>query len=189
MGGETKRENAWERFDARLGAKHPELWKILKSCIVGGISNLPELGVQMLCLGLFSARGVENLGVFAFMEKVIPPQKGYSAATVVYAFMISTAVGYTIAFILNRKATFHANSNVALSTFLYVLMVIFTIFANGLVVGPRVANLVARLNLSQGLTDIISKFLCMMIPFLWSYPLNRFVIHRKRKEVPADGAA
>lgn len=176
------KDNAWRRLDQRFTAKHPEIWKFVKSCIAGGISNIPELGVQMLCLYLFSLRGVNNLGVLAFMEQVIPPQKGYSPATVVYSFMISTAVGYAVAFVLNRKATFHADSNVALSTFLYVLMVIFTIFVNGLAVGPLVTNLVARLHLSQTLTNILAKVLCMLIPFLWTYPLNRFVIHRQKKD-------
>jgi len=182
MGEEIKQESAWERFDNRMGAKHPEIWKLIKWMAVGMIANVPEVGVHQLCLRGFRVLGVANLGIFTFMRSIIAPVEGYEQATVVYAFMLSTAVGYTIAFILNRKATFHADSNVALSTFLYVLLVIFVIFSNGLIVGPFVFNLIERLHMSPTLSEVLSKVLCMLLPGLYSYPINRFVIHRKKKE-------
>ena len=181
------KENAWQRLDNNITAKHPEIWKIIKWMAVGMIANIPELGIHQLCLRGFRALGVENLGIFTFLRSVIAPVEGYPQATVVYAFMISTAVGYTIAFILNRKATFHADSNVALSTFLYILLVIFVIFTNGLFVGPGISNLVDRLSMSPTLSEVVSKVLCMLLPGLYSYPINRFVIHRKRKEPEEEG--
>jgi len=180
------KENAWQRLDQRVTAKHPELWKIIKWMAVGMIANIPEVGVHQLCLRGFRALGVENLGIFTFMRSIIAPVEGYQQATVVYAFMLSTAVGYTIAFILNRKATFHADSNVALSTFLYVLLVVFVIFSNGLIVGPFVFNLIERLNMSPTLSEVLSKVLCMLLPGLYSYPINRFVIHRTSKKAKPE---
>jgi len=176
---EVKKESAWERFDNKMGAKHPELWKILKWMAVGFIANVPELGVYMLCLHLF--RNVASLGVFGFMAKIVPENDKYGLATVIYAYMISTVVGYVIAFILNRKATFHADSNMALSTFFYVLMVCLIIYTNG-IIGPLISSLVGRLPLPMSVTEPASKFLCMMAAGLWSYPINRFVVHRKKKE-------
>ncbi|MCL2300852.1 MAG: GtrA family protein [Firmicutes bacterium] len=181
MSEETKPESAWERFDNKLGAKHPEIWKIVKWMAVGFISNVPELGVYMLCLYGFRARGVTNLSIFGFMQKIVQPNDEFHIAVVVYAYMISTVVGYAIAFVLNRKATFHADSSIALSTFLYVLMVCLIIYVNG-VTGPMISNLVGRLPFPAGVTEAISKFACMMAAGLWSYPINRFVVHRKRKE-------
>jgi putative flippase GtrA len=186
MGGETRKESAWERFDARRGAKHPELWKILKWMAVGFIANVPELGVHMLCLNLF--RDVANLGIFGFMANIAPIDDKYGLAASVYAFMISTAVGYAIAFVLNRKATFHADSNIALSTFLYVLMVCLIIYVN-CIVGPIITDLVGKLHMPDNISQIISKFLCMIAAGVWSYPITRFVIHRKKKGGPADGQA
>jgi len=178
-GEEITQETAWERFDRKTGAKHPELWKILKWMAVGFIANVPELGVCTLCLYLF--RNVTNLSIFGFMAKVAPLDEKYGLAASIYAFMISTAVGYAIAFILNRKATFHADSNIALSTFLYVLMVCLIIYVN-CIVGPIIINFVDKF-LSGILGFILSKFLCMMAAGVWSYPINRFIVHRKRKEI------
>jgi putative flippase GtrA len=99
--------------------------------------------------------------------------------------MISTAIGYAIAFIMNRKISFRADANVALSVFLYVLMVIFTIFANGWI-GDNINTLFMHLNpaldaASNTTSALLQKIICMIIPTAWTYPCNRFIIHRKRK--------
>ena len=183
---ELQKGNAWNRLDEKLGAKHPEIWKIIKWMIVGFIANVPELAVYMLCLNGFQKTGVQNLSIFGFMEKIVPEKDGYFLATVIYAYMISTAVGYTVAFILNRKATFHADANLALSTFFYVLMVCGIIYFNG-ISGPFISKLVGMLNMPVNLSEGISKFLSMMVAGVVSYPITRFVIHRKKKvQVSAD---
>jgi len=178
---EIKQESLLDRLDSKFGAKHPEIWKIIKWMIVGFIANVPEAGVHMLCMYGFRARGVTNLSIFGFMANIVPEEEGFPIASVVYAFMISTAVGYAIAFVLNRKATFHADANIALSTFLYVIMVCLIIYVNG-IMGPIIANLVNKLNMPVPVSALISKFLCMMFSGVWSYPITRFVIHRKKKE-------
>lgn len=178
----TRLSSRWNAIDTKARGAHPELWKLVMFTLSGVVSNIPELGMQYLCLYGLRALGVENLGIFGFMEKIVTPMPGFSLATVAYAYMLSTAVGYTIAFIFNRKATFQSNSNVALSTSIYVAMVIFTIFANGTLVGPGIDSLVLRLGLSEALTIGISKLLCMVVPALWMYPMNRFVIHRVTKK-------
>ena len=183
---ENQGGSALNRLDERLGAKHPEIWKIIKWMIVGFIANVPELGVYMLCLGGFQKLGVQNLSIFGFMANIVPEKEGYFLATVIYAYMISTAVGYTVAFILNRKATFHADANLALSTFFYVLMVCGIIYFNG-ISGPFISNLVGRLPLPVNLAEGVSKFLSMMVAGVVTYPITRFVIHRKKKvQVSAD---
>jgi putative flippase GtrA len=181
--GETQKKNAWNRLDEKFDAKHPEIWKIVKWMIVGFIANVPELGAYMLCLHGFRAAQVENLSIFGFMQKIIPPNEDFHIAVVIYAYMISTAVGYAVAFVLNRKATFHADANLALSTFLYVLMVCMVIYVNG-VTGPFLSRLVGMLNMPVNLSEGVSKFLSMMLAGVLTYPITRFVIHRKKKAAP-----
>ncbi|MBQ7595242.1 MAG: GtrA family protein, partial [Clostridia bacterium] len=97
-----------------------------------------------------------------------------------YSYVISTTVGYVIAFILNRKTTFKADSNVALSTFLYVLMVIFTIFATAWL-GTQLQIFMAAHDMKE-LGEVIAKPIVAAVATAWTYPLNRFVIHRHKKE-------
>ena len=177
--------------DHAFAQKHPEWWKLIKWMLSGFIANVPELAVHMLLCTLFTAWSVTylpNFFLFNFLAEHNAASAEYTLAAQVYAYMISTAVGYTIAFIVNRKATFHADSNIALSTFLYIIMVIFTIFMNGMI-GPALSNLLGRLPFNKSAVEAISKFLSMMIPGIWSYPANRFLIHRKKKEPVAEEEA
>ncbi len=163
-----KGESFTERFK--------ELWKFIKFTIAGMTSSLVELGVHMLLLKVIFKDLVEEKITNPTLNMIGIESKGY-----LFAFLISTFVGYTIAFIMNRKFTFKADSNVALSTFLYVLMVVFTIFANGWI-GSAMTTFAAEKNLTGDLADLVIKIIGMTIPTLWTYPLNRFVIHRHKKE-------
>jgi len=172
------------RLDSTAFArKRPELWKFVKFMVAGFLSAAPEFVTYLALRSLL--RNVEALPHFILFEILArnnPPSNGVSTAALVYAFMLSTAVGYTVNFFLNRKATFHADSNVALSTFLYVLLVLFTIVANSFI-GPAIELLVGKISfLPLVLVPTVAKVLAMIVPNLWGYPANRFLIHRKRKE-------
>ena len=98
--------------------------------------------------------------------------KGY-----LYTYLISTTVGYGIAFILNRKITFKADVNPTLSMILYAIMVVFTIFANGWI-GSAMTTFAQGHNLTGGFWDMVIKLIGMAIPTLWTYPCNRFTARR-----------
>ena len=174
------------RLDATAFAKsHAEFWTFTKFAVVSVISAGIELGAQLVALAVFKAMNISRLPdifFFRFLAEHTELREGYTLAMIVYAFMASTAVGYTIGFFLNRRSTFHADSNIALSTFLYVLLVLFTIFANSLV-GPAIEGFLPRLGfVPEGLIPVLSKLLSMLSTGIWIYPANRFIIHRKKKE-------
>lgn len=156
--------------------KHAELWKFIKFSIVGASSTLVEMGVfYLLQYVVFKSILHDPLPENAVLELLKLTQgKGY-----LYAYIISTTIGYAIAFVLNRKTTFKADSNVALSTTLYVLMVVFTIFATAYL-GTQFQLIMANHGY-QALGDAIGKPLAAGIATVWTYPLNRFVIHRHKK--------
>ncbi|MCR5484306.1 MAG: GtrA family protein [Clostridiales bacterium] len=158
--------------------KHAELWKFIKFSFAGAGSSIVEIIVQLLCTSvIFKSLLTVTLNVPA-LNFIGIESKGY-----LFSYLISITVGYTIAFILNRKVTFHADSNPAVSITLYIIMVIFTIFAGawlGSVLSGWGMGLVDK-GWNQTIVDFICKLIQMAIPTLWTYPLNRFVIHRKRK--------
>ena len=156
--------------------KHAELWKFIKFSSVGASSTLVEMGVfYLLQYVVFKSILHDPLPENAVLNLLKLTQgKGY-----LYAYIISTTIGYAIAFVLNRKTTFKADSNVALSTTLYVLMVVFTIFATAYL-GTQFQLIMANHGY-QALGDAIGKPLAAGIATVWTYPLNRFVIHRHKK--------
>lgn len=154
-----KRTNAFTRFTQ----KHAEIWKFIKFSLAGALSNIPELLTQLVLVYLvFKCAG--------------DPQ----AQGTKIAYYCSTFVGYTVAYILNRKITFHADANPVLSTVLYAIMVLFTIWAKGYI-GPWCSAVTDKF-LPVAIAPTVATLLGMFIPMVWTYPCNRFIIHRKKKQ-------
>lgn len=171
-----KKSNAFSRFTE----KHAEVWKFIKFSIAGGGSSAVELVVHMLLLNFVFASLTAQAITNPTLNMIGITSKGY-----LYTYLISTTVGYAIAFILNRKITFKADANPTVSMILYVIMVVFTIFANGWI-GSAMTTFAQSHSLTGNFWDLVIKLIGMAIPTLWTYPCNRFVIHRKKK--PASNA-
>jgi len=182
------------RLDAtKFALAHAELWKFIKALFVGMIGAVPELISYMLLCSWFARLAVSYLPNFFFFELIIRnmDESVYAPAVQVYAFLISTALGQTIGFILARKYAFHANANVALSTFLKVVMIVITISLNG-IVGPGIVTLVARIPWVRdfpSLVQVVSKVASMAASTAWVYPSDRFIVHRVVKEKQTQEAA
>jgi len=183
MSEAAKKDNVWTRLDKKLEAKIPEIWKIIKWMIMGGLASGVELIAHyVMQFGIF--RNIYNDPVYVPMLQPVLDVVGLSYGRgALFTFLISITIGYTIAYILNRKVTFKSATNLALSTFLYALMVIFTILA-GAWIGTTLTNLLYTHGLSQW--DFLVKIVQMAIPGLWTYPLMRFVIIRPEKKAPAE---
>lgn len=163
--------------------RHGEIWKFIKFTFAGFSSSMVELLVNMLCVSVIfvGVTGTASNGAMAYITNLLKLDN----MGVFYSYMISTTVGYTIAFIINRKTTFKADSNVALSVTLYVIMVIFTIFANAFI-GVYMTKWFATFWDQSVVRDMVIKLIGMSIPTLWTYPLNRFVIHRHKHHEEAE---
>lgn len=153
--------------------KHEEIMKFIKFSLAGGLSTIIELIVYYVLQGVvLKSMNTEPVSFWVFEYQ----GRGY-----MWAFLISTTIGYAIAFILNRKVTFQADANPALSIFLYTLMVVFTIAATTWL-GVIIMNWCVANNY-QTIGEILAKPIVASITVLWTYPLNRFVIHRKKKDI------
>ncbi|MCL2509128.1 MAG: hypothetical protein FWF05_08140 [Oscillospiraceae bacterium] len=164
---------------SKFTEKHAELWKFIKFTFAGMSSSVVELVVHQLLLSF----------VFVSLKDVVIDNAalnfiGVNYKAYLYAYFISTAVGYGIAFVVNRKLTFHADSNPTISVILYILMVIFTIFATAWI-GSALTTLAVKydwysLRAVGGIMDILIKLAVMLLATAWTYPCNRFIIHRKK---------
>ena len=168
-------ENKKNAF-TRCTEKHAEIWKFVKFSIAGGGSSVIELIVHMVLLNTVFESMTREAITNPTLNMIGINSKGY-----LFTYLISTTVGYAIAFILNRKVTFKADANPALSMVLYFIMVVFTIFANGWI-GSAMTTFAESHGLIGNLWDLIFKVIGMAIPTLWTYPCNRFIIHRKKKQ-------
>lgn len=155
---------------------HAEIWKFIKFTIAGGSSSAIELVVHMILLKFVFASLTGIAITSPILNMIGVTSKGY-----LYTYLISTTVGYAIAFVINRKVTFKADANPTVSMILYFIMVVFTIFLNGWI-GSAMTTFAQAHNLVGSFWDLVIKIIGMTIPTLWTYPCNRFIIHRHKKQ-------
>ena len=157
--------------------KHSEIWKFIKFTFTGASTSILEMAVYaVLQYGVFrSLQGVpvENSPVLEFLGI---EYKGY-----LYSYLISAIIGYAAAFLMNRKLTFKADANPVVSSILYAIMVICTITFNTWF-GAFRGTIVTNNGWSNFWVDMLLKLVVMTLPTVWTYPLSRFVIHRKKKD-------
>ena len=96
-----------------------------------------------------------------------------------YSYFISAVIGYTASYIMNRKLTFKANTNVLLSGILYALMVVVTVAFNTWF-GSFLNAWLKTNGWDNFFTIMLASLITMLVPTLWTYPLQRFVILRQR---------
>lgn len=156
--------------------KHPEIWKFIKFAFTGASTSVLELAVFMF-LQYVVFRSLNQVPVTdnALLEFLKIEYKGY-----LYSYSISAIIGYAAAYIMNRKMTFKADANPVLSTIIYAVMVVCTILFNTWF-GAFLGTLLINSGHNSVILEMITKVVVMTVPTIWTYPLNRFVIHRKKK--------
>ena len=157
--------------------KHKEIWKFIKFTFTGASTSILEMAVYaVLQYGIFrSLQGVpvENSPVLEFLGI---EYKGY-----MYSYFISAVIGYAAAFIMNRKLTFKSDANPVASSIMYAVMVICTITFNTWF-GAFLGTWITGNGWNNFWVDMLVKLIVMTVPTIWTYPLSRFVIHRKKKD-------
>lgn len=156
--------------------KHAELWKFVKFTFTGASTSVLELGVFMfLQYVVFKSLNVTPVTDNAVLNFLGIEYKGY-----LYSYAISAIIGYAAAYIMNRKLTFKADANPVFSTVVYAIMVACTIAFNTWF-GAFLGTVIKNNGWDNALVQALTKLVVMTVPTLWTYPLNRFVIHRRKK--------
>lgn len=156
--------------------KHAEIWKFIKFTFTGASTSVLELAVfAFLQYVVFKSMNTTPVTDNAVLHFLGIQYKGY-----MYSYAISAVIGYAAAYVMNRKLTFQADANPVLSTILYAIMVVCTIAFNTWF-GAYLGTIVTNHHWDSVFITLLTKLLVMTVPTLWTYPLNRFVIHRKRK--------
>lgn len=159
-----------------ISKKHPELWKFIKFNITVVLTSaLDILTYLFLLYFVFAEYNSTELKENALLSLLGIRYKGY-----LYSYLISTTVGYIAAYIINRKITFRSDVSVAYSSVMYFILAVFNILVSSYI-GGVFGSFIASNELSNPLVEIVSKFIIINIPTLWTYPLERYVIQIKRK--------
>ena len=172
---ENKKKNLKDSL-VSFTQKHAEIWKFIKFTFTGASTSVLELAVfAVLQYGVFRSLNQVPVTDNAILSFLGIEYKGY-----MYSYFISAVIGYAAAYIMNRKLTFKADANPVLSTVLYAIMVVCTIAFNTWF-GAFLGTVIQNKGYDSVFIVMLTKLVVMTVPTIWTYPLNRFVIHRKKK--------
>lgn len=105
------------------------------------------------------------------------------------SYLSASFLSYVASYIMNRKVTFKSNSNIALSTILFALMVVVTTAFTSWF-GTFATEWAAAKGgfwASGFMSSLIIPTVAMLIPFVWTFPFQKYVIYRNKKE-PEEAA-
>lgn len=157
--------------------RHPELWKFIKfnfSVLI--TSALDIISYMLLLYFIFKPLNSQPLSDNALLSLLGIKYKGY-----LYAYLISTSIGYISAYLINRKITFHSDINPAYSSIMYIILAAANVLISSYLGGIFGSFITAR-DLSSPLVEMISKFIIINIPTIWTYPIERYIIQIRKKE-------
>ena len=157
--------------------KHQELWKFIKFTFTGLSTTLLYYAVYYL-LYYVVFKSLKNVPV---SDNAVLSFLGIQYKGDMYEFFIASLISYIASYIMNRKMTFKADSNILLSTILYVIMVLVTV-AFSTWFGAFMMSWVRSNDHENFFVVTLVNLVVILVPFLWTYPLQRFVIHRKKKD-------
>ncbi|MFQ8952814.1 MAG: HAD hydrolase family protein [Oscillospiraceae bacterium] len=154
-----------------------ELWKFIKFNISVVITSALDIFTYLFLIyrvfdGIISVPLPDN----AVLSLLGIKYRGY-----LFAYLISTCVGYIAAYLINRKITFHSNINPVYSSVMYLILALFNILISSYI-GGVFGSFLEINNMSNPITEAASKFIIINIPTLWTYPLERYVIQINKKE-------
>lgn len=158
-------------------AKKSELWKFLKFNICVIVTSVLDIVSYMFMLYVvFKGQCNTPLPESALLSLLGIRYKGY-----LYSYLISTSIGYIAAYLINRKVTFKSNINPLYSSVLYAALAIFNILVSSYL-GGVFGTYIASHGISSPIIEMVSKFVIINIPTIWTYPLERYIIQINKKE-------
>lgn len=158
-----------------FAARHRELWKFIKFNFTVIVTSALDICIYLLLLYLvFPPLNSQPLPDSEILSFLGIRYKGY-----LYSYLISTTAGYAAAYLMNRKVTFHSDVHPAYSSVLYLLLAVFNILFSSWF-GGIAGTFMAEHSLSNPVSEIVSKFIIINIPTLWTYPIERYIIQIKR---------
>lgn len=163
--------------------KHQEIWKFIKFSFTGVSTTLLYYVIYYLLYYVILKSMIHT----PVTDNAVLEFLGIEYKGDMYCFFIASLISYIASYIMNRKMTFHADSNLLLSTILYIIMVVVTV-AFSTWFGAFMMTWVRNHNYENFIVVTLVNAIVILVPFLWTYPLQRFVIHRQ-KNVPEEESA
>jgi putative flippase GtrA len=180
---DTKPAGIKDKFKA-FTKKHENIWQFIKFALMSSIAAVVEISSLFICSKLIF-KSLDNRAVDWWIFHYDPDTTGGLGSMI--SFFISTTLAQIVAFITNRKKTFYANNNIVFSAIVYTLMMA-TIICLQTWSGPILQQKFDAVIHDQNVSLLLAKLLWMFMSFLFIFPMNKYIIMRKKPERTAKTA-
>lgn len=167
---EERKQGAFTRWKER----HKGLWQFVMFMLMSGITTLVDLGT----FALFNFWLLAPYRMQPFFWGPFRYSVENGGLTAFGAFAASFAISQTFNFFLQRKTTFKANNNPALSAILYAIMVVGVYFVQLYLPTLLRAPIAGMIGTTAG--DLAMKLINMTLSMLIQFPMNKYVIMRNK---------
>ncbi len=162
----------------KLKVNHPEIWKFVKFNISVLVTSILDVASYLFFIYVV----FEKFNDIALPNNALLSLLGIKYKGYLFSYVLSTSIGYIAAYLINRKITFHSNINPAYSSLLYFLLAVFNILVSSYI-GSVFGSFILERNINTPIVEIASKFIIINIPTIWTYPIERYIIQIKKKEM------
>ena len=153
--------------------KHVGVWQFIKFTLVSSLAGITETVSFFILSTLLGTRLTEDFDFFVFHYTA---EKSLNLGLFI-AFFASAILAEIVSFLINRKATFHANNNFFRSAVMYLILVLAVISLKTWIV-TVLTPWVSSWTDIQLLIEWIPKAVSMLIAMAIIFPMNKFVIMR-----------
>ncbi|MDD4316723.1 MAG: hypothetical protein PHC84_06155 [Clostridia bacterium] len=169
----------------KFAAEHEAVWQFVKFTIISSIAGVTEITSYTLLNSLI----LKSMNTQPFHWWIFHYSGGVAGGLgTMIAFLVSTTLAQIVSFVTNRKKTFDANNNVVFSAIMYTVMVL-VIICLQTYTGPLMVVAIDKLINNPGISGTLGKLIWMFLSFVIIFPMNKFVIMRRKKLPEAAEAA
>lgn len=156
--------------------KNATAWQFAKYTIFSMSAGIIEIIIFSL-LNFYLPRNGINKPV-DWLIFVYPTAAGGIGALI--AFVVSSVIGQVIKFITNFKKTFKSNSNMLLSAVGFAIMSVIIVVGLNLYVGGILNTALCKVIDNANIAGLIAKVSCQVTGFTIVFPVNKFILMRKK---------
>ncbi len=173
-----------------------ELWKFIKFAFAASISFVAQyLSYMFLHSVVFISLDSRSIDVSnPVWSKVLEILGASNALGAFIATMISVIIGYAVAYIMNRKITFQSSGHLARSITIYIIMVLVTMIVSSVIASQLTSWAAGKGLVGEGskydfISNTVINILSQLLPTVYTYPLQRFVINPPKKKAAGEAEA
>ncbi|MBR2590627.1 MAG: hypothetical protein IKE65_06865 [Clostridia bacterium] len=175
-----------KKFFKAFPEKYPKLWEFIKFVFTAFSTTI----LYYIVFWIGQATLVEPLKdveVHSSILKFLGYDENLGLAI---SYLLASFLSYAASYIMNRKVTFKSNSNVLVSTILFALMVVVTTAFTAWfgTFATNWAQAQGGFWASGFVSSLLIPTVAMLIPFVWTFPFQKYVIYRNKKPVEGEQA-